>query len=37
MQGEDWVKRSDNSIYWDKNVNSQKTTKEGETYLGNTF
>ena len=34
MQGEDWVKRKDGSIEWDKDANSQATTKAGETYLG---
>jgi len=34
MKGEDWVQRSDGSIYWDDNATSQATTKEGETYLG---
>ena len=33
-QGEDFVQRKDGSIYWDKNANSQATTKSGETYLG---
>ena len=31
---DDFVKREDGSIYWDNNANNQKTTKEGETYLG---
>nr|WP_068890586.1 DUF6443 domain-containing protein [Pedobacter panaciterrae] len=30
----DFVKREDGSIYWDKNANDQSTTKQGETYLG---
>lgn len=30
----DFVKRSDGSIYWDKNAKSKSTTKKGETYLG---
>ncbi len=30
----DFVERKDGSIYWDKNANSQATTKAGETYLG---
>ncbi|AZA61301.1 DUF6443 domain-containing protein [Chryseobacterium indoltheticum] len=30
----DFVGRGDGSIYWDKNANSQGTTKNGETYLG---
>ncbi|GAB2769826.1 hypothetical protein GCM10027275_10420 [Rhabdobacter roseus] len=30
----DFVQRGDGSIYWDKNANSQATTKQGETYLG---
>ncbi len=30
----DFVERKDGSIYWDKNANSQSTTKAGETYLG---
>lgn len=30
----DFVKRDDGSIYWDKNANDQSTTKQGETYLG---
>ncbi|EJL72586.1 RHS repeat-associated core domain protein containing protein [Chryseobacterium populi] len=30
----DFVQRKDGSIYWDKNANSQTTTKSGETYLG---
>ncbi|AKK72212.1 hypothetical protein OK18_05775 [Chryseobacterium gallinarum] len=33
-QGTDFVQRKDGSIYWDKNANSQATTKAGETYLG---
>jgi RHS repeat-associated protein len=30
----DWVANADGEIYWDKNANSQETTKQGETYLG---
>lgn len=30
----DFVKREDGSIYWDKKANNQSTTKQGETYLG---
>ncbi|WP_167409411.1 RHS repeat-associated core domain-containing protein, partial [Chryseobacterium lathyri] len=30
----DFVQRQDGSIYWDKNANSQATTKNGEYYLG---
>lgn len=30
----DFVERKDGSIYWDKNANSQASTKAGETYLG---
>ncbi len=37
MAPEDWVQRGDGSIYWDKNANSQATTKAGETYLGKTL
>ncbi len=29
-----WIEKSDNTIYWDKNVTSQETTKENEIYLG---
>ena len=36
MQGEDWVKRN-GSILWDKNANSQATTRIGDTYLGKTL
>ena len=35
--GEDFVQRSDGSIYWDDNANSQATTQQGETYLGKTL
>jgi hypothetical protein len=35
--GEDWVQRSDGSIYWDENATSQATTKAGEIYLGYNF
>ena len=31
---EDWVENEDGEVYWDENANSQSTTKEGETYLG---
>ncbi len=31
---DDFVKRSDGSIYWDNNANDQASTKAGETYLG---
>nr|WP_228421927.1 RHS repeat-associated core domain-containing protein [Chryseobacterium soldanellicola] len=34
LSGTDFVERKDGSIYWDKNANSQATTKAGETYLG---
>ena len=34
---DDWVKRKDGSIYWDKNANDQASTKAGETYLGKTL
>ncbi len=30
----DFVQSGNGSIYWDKNANSQATTKAGETYLG---
>lgn len=30
----DWVANEAGEIYWDKNANSQETTKAGETYLG---
>ncbi|WP_081874014.1 RHS repeat domain-containing protein [Chryseobacterium sp. JM1] len=33
-QADDFVKRKDGSIYWDKNANNQATTKSEETYLG---
>jgi hypothetical protein len=33
----DFVKKADGTIYWDKNANSQATTKKGETYLGKTL
>lgn len=36
MKPNDWV-RGENGIYWDKNANSQATTKAGETYLGKTL
>lgn len=34
---DDWVQNADGEIYWDKNANSQATTKAGETYLGKTL
>ncbi|WP_313386583.1 DUF6443 domain-containing protein [Chishuiella sp.] len=34
MSVDDFVQRKDGSIYWDKNANSQASTKSGETYLG---
>lgn len=34
---DDWVKREDGSVYWDKNANDQASTKAGETYLGKTL
>ncbi|HNU34419.1 MAG TPA: RHS repeat-associated core domain-containing protein [Bacteroidia bacterium] len=34
---EDWVQDSDGNIKWDKDANSQATTKSGETYLGKTL
>lgn len=34
MGTDDFVQRKDGSIYWDKNANSQATTKKGEKYLG---
>jgi len=37
MSNEDFVQRKDGFIYWDKNANSQATTKQGETYLGKTL
>jgi RHS repeat-associated protein len=37
MSPDDFVQRADGSIYWDKNANSQATTKAGETYLGKTL
>lgn len=33
----DFVQNEDGKIYWDKNANSQATTKEGEKYLGKTL
>ena len=30
----DFVQNANGNIYWDKNANSQATTKRGETYLG---
>lgn len=32
--GTDWVKGRDGDIKWDKDANSQETTKKGEEYLG---
>ncbi|SDQ40764.1 RHS repeat-associated core domain-containing protein [Chryseobacterium soldanellicola] len=37
MAPDDFVQRKDGSIYWDKNANSQASTKAGETYLGKTL
>jgi len=37
MAPDDFVKRKDGSIYWDKKAISKKTTKAGETYLGKTL
>ena len=37
MQGEDWVLGQDNKIRWDKDANSQETTKSGDVYLGKTL
>jgi RHS repeat-associated protein len=37
MASSDFVQRQDGSIYWDKNANSQSTTKEGEKFLGKTL
>ena len=34
MSPDDFVRGKDGKIYWDKNANSQATTKAGETYLG---
>jgi RHS repeat-associated protein len=33
----DWVKDQEGNIRWDKDANSQETTKQGETYLGKTL
>jgi len=33
----DFVQNEQGEIYWDKNANSQATTKEGEKYLGKTL
>jgi hypothetical protein len=33
----DWVKDQEGNISWDKNANSQATTKAGDTYLGKTL
>jgi hypothetical protein len=37
MAPDDFVKDKDGNIKWDKNANSQATTKKGETYLGKTL
>ncbi|MBK6828720.1 MAG: hypothetical protein IPG86_18550 [Chitinophagaceae bacterium] len=37
MGVDDFVKDKDGNIKWDKNANSQATTKAGETYLGKTL
>lgn len=37
MSPSDWVKNKTGSIHWDKNANSQATTKSGETYMGKTL
>ena len=29
-----WVEKADGTIYWDENAHNQKTTKKGDTYLG---
>ncbi|WP_229731953.1 RHS repeat-associated core domain-containing protein [Chishuiella changwenlii] len=34
MSVNDFVQRKNGSIYWDRNADSQETTKLGETYLG---
>ncbi|MGV0923474.1 RHS repeat-associated core domain-containing protein [Empedobacter tilapiae] len=34
MAPDDFVLRSNGTIYWDRNANSQATTKDGETYMG---
>jgi len=31
---DDWVEKSDGTIYWDEKATSQETTKDGERYLG---
>ena len=31
---DDWVKKSDGTIYWDPSAKGQSSTKQGETYLG---
>ncbi len=36
MAAQDWVKNKNGEIKWDENAKSQETTKEGETYLGET-
>lgn len=36
-EGTDWVKGKYGDIKWDKDANSQATTKQGETYLGKTL
>lgn len=30
----DWVEKDNGDVYWDENATSQKSTKEGEKYLG---
>ncbi len=37
MAPDDFVKKKDGTIYWDKNANSEATTKKDETYLGKTL
>jgi RHS repeat-associated protein len=37
MSADDFVQKADGSIYWDKDANSQQTTKKGEKYLGKTL
>jgi len=34
---DDWVQDADGNVKWDKDANSQATTKAGETYLGKTL
>lgn len=33
----DWVQGADGNVKWDKDANSQETTKAGEKYLGKTL